>query len=95
MSYTDSLSILATILGLIATIGGGVAWYSSVVRKRYASERDFNHIREWQLSNSRFLDTEFRSLENRLDTIENNLLEMKILVSMRVTGGHNKDNQSI
>lgn len=39
------LELITIVTGLIATLGGAIAWYRSTIRKEYASERDFNHIR--------------------------------------------------
>lgn len=39
------LELITIATGLIATLGGAIAWYRSTIRKEYASERDFNHIR--------------------------------------------------
>jgi hypothetical protein len=32
-------------LGLLTSLLGALAWYGSAVRKRYAAERDFQHLK--------------------------------------------------
>jgi hypothetical protein len=39
------ISALALVLGIVSTIGGFFFYWSSSVRKRYAAERDFEHIK--------------------------------------------------
>lgn len=33
------------LLGLLTSLLGALAWYGSAVRKRYAAERDFQHLK--------------------------------------------------
>lgn len=41
---SEFLTYASIILGLVASVSGGIAWYSASVRKRYAAERDFKHL---------------------------------------------------
>jgi nitrogen fixation protein FixH len=45
ISLNDFVAISGFILGLITALAGWLAWYGTAVRKRYAAERDFNHLR--------------------------------------------------
>lgn len=42
------LPLVATFLGVVSTIGGFLLYYNSSVRKRYAAERDFQHLKKNQ-----------------------------------------------
>lgn len=35
----------ALVIGVLTSIGGATAWYSAFVRKRYAAERDYQHLK--------------------------------------------------
>ncbi len=54
---------IPVIMGVISFVGGAVAWYSAAVKKRYASERDFNHLKR----NYESLSTNIASLSDLLD----------------------------
>lgn len=38
------LPMVSLLLGLVSTVGGFFLYYSGSVRKRYAAERDFQHL---------------------------------------------------
>ena len=39
------ISAIAGAIGIVSTTFSGVLWFKSTVRKRYAAERDFNHLK--------------------------------------------------
>lgn len=45
MQLTSLLAIVSTLLGIVSTLVGCILWARSVVRKQYAAERDFAHLR--------------------------------------------------
>jgi hypothetical protein len=45
ISINDFVAIAGFLLGIITAFGGWLAWYASSVKKAYAAERDFNHLR--------------------------------------------------
>lgn len=45
ISLNDFVAIAGFLLGVITAFGGWLAWYASSVKKAYAAERDFNHLR--------------------------------------------------
>jgi hypothetical protein len=47
--------VLALLLALFSSIGGFTLFYASSVRKKYAAERAFDHIRASQLEQSRLI----------------------------------------
>lgn len=82
--------VLGSIFGVVTSIAGLIAIYRGSIRKGYAAERDFNHLKEDFKSlsaNLNFLlkeqDTSIKGLAKDLDTrcdrIDQNLLEIKAL----------------
>lgn len=45
ISFNDFVAIGGFILGLLTSLAGFLVWYGSSVRKSYAAERDFAHLR--------------------------------------------------
>ena len=45
ISLNDFVAIAGFLLGIITAFGGWLAWYASSVKKAYAAERDFNHLK--------------------------------------------------
>lgn len=45
ISLNDFIAIGGFILGIITAFAGWLAWYGSSVKKRYAAERDFAHLK--------------------------------------------------
>lgn len=83
----EPLSYAATALGLVSSVIGGVAWYRSTIRKQYASERDFNHIRNSiaQLSQAvadqnKFTEEQMSRFSDRLQAANYTLIEVKSLL---------------
>ncbi|MEL6553592.1 MAG: hypothetical protein AAFQ63_09055 [Cyanobacteria bacterium J06621_11] len=66
-------------MGIISFIGGAATWYGAAVKKNYASERDFNHLKrnyEGLTANVGAMD---KMLDDRLDRIELQIAEAKAL----------------
>lgn len=71
------LPLVALTLGIISTLSGFFLYYSGSVRKRYAAERDFEHLKRNQESIQQMLTmmddsigdlrTEIIRLTSRLD----------------------------
>jgi hypothetical protein len=45
ISLNDFVAIGGFVLGILTAFCGWLAWYGSSVKKAYAAERDFNHLR--------------------------------------------------
>lgn len=65
------------LMGLLSGVAGFLAWQASKVRKQYAAERDFGHLKNSydQLSKNveqlwRQNDARFDSVDRQLDKIE-------------------------
>lgn len=51
----EQLGLISLVLGLFATVASGLSWYQSKVKKEYAAERDFAHLRNGQIEASKLL----------------------------------------
>ncbi|WP_204150826.1 hypothetical protein [Leptolyngbya sp. CCY15150] len=87
----ELLSYASILMGLVATISGAIAWYRSTVRKQYASERDFNHIRSSiaQLAQGiadqdKFTEEHLSRLSNRIDTMNSTMTEIKVYLMAKM-----------
>lgn len=88
--------LVAMTISLISFVSGGVAWYSSAVRKSYAAERDFQHLRRNQEQLSAGIAECLKEFEHKhqltkkeLDEIEVQLIEVKGVLNLllvRLTG---------
>jgi len=68
-SISTIFGILVALTSLIAGVGGAIAWYGASVRKQYAAERDFNHLKRqyeslamnieqlWRLMDEKFTES--------------------------------------
>lgn len=84
-------SYASVVLGLISTLLGGFAWYRGMVRKRYAAERDFEHLRRSFeglsgaiASQSRDIEEELDRLHRRLDTMNATQTEVKVFLMAKL-----------
>ena len=46
MNHIQAIEVLSLVLGIIATIGGGIAWYRGSIKKGFASEQQFNKLQD-------------------------------------------------
>lgn len=82
--------VLGSIFGVVTSICGLIALYRGSIRKGYAAERDFNHLKESLKTLSTNLDFLIKEIQadnaslakdvdNRCDRIDQNLIEIKAL----------------
>jgi hypothetical protein len=88
-----SVAVGAFLLALITNIVAVVVWllifYANSEKKKYASERDFNHLRNNQkdISNgiaaiAKDFDGRFDDFDKRFNNIEHQLLEIKTYLNI-------------
>lgn len=84
------LEVLAVAISVVTFSGGIVAWYRGAVEKRYAAERDFNHLKNnYDQINSNLLRIA-KDQEEMIEGIEKDLIEVKNLLNLLIvhsTGG--------
>ncbi len=95
MKISDSISLITLCLGASSFVGGLIMWWTSTIRKRYAIERDFAHIRRNQEQGNQLLvsidkdlgdktDHIIQSLSLKLDINQQHLTEIKALLLTRL-----------
>lgn len=63
MDVLDLVSLLSTILGILGALSGGYFFFSSRVRKEFASQRDWAHLKRDYESMSKTLASELEQLD--------------------------------
>lgn len=71
---------LPLLIGLITFLGGTIAWYSGAIEKRYAAQRDFNHLKKNQENIARGVSELFKEQDKRFDQLEKENAELKNLL---------------
>lgn len=82
VSIDTLISFGSLLLGFGTTLTGVMIWYVNSERKKYAAERDFNHIRRNQEQMQQSLTYLLTELEKRFDTVERDVLEIKTVLGL-------------
>ena len=84
---------ISLIMGICSFVGGGIALYGAAVKKQYASERDFNHLKNNYQNLSGNIATLSDFLDSKLDNIAKTLtqIETRQSVILSQTRESNKD----
>lgn len=91
---SDLIALCALLVTLATTSIGAILWYVQSEKKKYASERDFQHIRNNQKSISDGiaifskdiedkLDEMSKDTKNKLDEISRDILEINITLGIK------------
>lgn len=64
-----SLETAAALIGILTFVGGLIAWYRGAVQKEYASQRDWEHVKNNQKQLAANLDFMFKEIEQKLDKV--------------------------
>ncbi|WP_017652564.1 hypothetical protein [Fortiea contorta] len=64
-------------LALFTTATGAILWYVNSEKKKYASERDFLHLKRNQEQISQAIAQVMIEMDRRLDLISHDILEIK------------------
>ncbi|QSJ20109.1 hypothetical protein JYQ62_16175 [Nostoc sp. UHCC 0702] len=83
----DLNTLLAT-GGFILAVGSNLIWllvtYANGEKKKYAAERDFNHLKNNQIAISDGIIFLTKDLDSRLDDVDKNLIEIKSYLAIHV-----------
>lgn len=93
LNMQTSIALGAFLLALFTNIFGVVVWYAvwyaNAEKKKYAAERDFNHLKNNQKDISdgiaeiaKDFDNRFDELDKRLNSIDHDLLEVKTYLNI-------------
>jgi hypothetical protein len=72
-----SLEILATLISISTFAGGILAWYSANVQKRYAAQRDFEHLKRNYNQMAENLRGIQDDMDERFDTVDRSTADIK------------------
>lgn len=73
----DLIALGSLVLATATTVIGGVLWYANSEKKKYAAERDFNHIKNNLKQMSEGFALEFKDLNDRFDDVDKELLRIE------------------
>lgn len=71
------IAIAGFLIGLGTTLCGVLAWYAGAVKKKYAAEREFNHLRNNQQQIQNGLNDLVQEFDRRFDEADRQLIEIK------------------
>lgn len=80
ISLNDFVAIGGFIIGILTSMAGFLAWYGTSVKKAYAAERDFNHLRrnyEQLAENQTHILSELNDIQENVDECVMHLREMR------------------
>lgn len=82
------VAVCSFALALVISCLNALLWYSGSEKKKYAAERDFNHLKNNQLQMSQGLDMILKTIDQRSDVIERDIHEIRITLNLE---GRRKD----
>jgi nitrate/nitrite-specific signal transduction histidine kinase len=77
MSMEIVSTIVTVVLPVSTFVGGIVAWYSASVKKAYAAQRDFEHLRRNYNQMSENLKSLHEDVDDRFDDLDKSLSDLK------------------
>jgi len=82
---------IAMLIGIITFICGAISYYGAAVKKQYASERDFQHLKRSYDGLSSNITTLDKMIDARLDRSDLNQVEIRamLLSILSRLGKHN------
>ncbi|WP_375471008.1 hypothetical protein [uncultured Nostoc sp.] len=78
LNPSDLIALCSLFLACFTTLIGAILWYAQSEKKKYASERDFQHIRNNQKSISDGIAMLTKDIEDQMNEIGRDILEIKI-----------------
>ena len=87
-NFEQLIAILGSLLGLMGSVAAGITWYRSAVRKEYAAQRDFNHLKNNYDSLSLIVSNIIKEQDDRFDRIDlsHARLESKLDATLQALG---------
>ena len=82
------ISLGGLILAFTTTLCGAILWYVQTEKKKYAAERDFNHLRRNIEQLTQSIQYQTKELEGQFQKLQRDILEIKIHLGMQKLGIH-------
>lgn len=85
------IALAGFLLGLWTTLNAAVTWYGESVRKQYAVERDFNHLKTNYKQLAENMATIDKSVDSFKDMVMKELTEIKSMLYATIAKRHYED----
>lgn len=76
------IAFCGVLVGLVPYGIGMIVWYANTEKKKYAAERDFNHLKNNQKDISNGIAHLAENIEHDLEVITRDILEIKIKLNI-------------
>lgn len=76
------IALCGLLISASVSLGGFILWFSNSEKKKYAAERDFNHIRKNQEQTNLALANILAEMDKRFDILDRDVLEIKMNIGM-------------
>ena len=77
------IAFSSLLLAFLTTSAGVILWYVNSEKKKYAAERDFNHIRRNQEQMQLSLNHLFEEIDRRFQNVERDVLEIRTILDLK------------
>lgn len=84
MTIELMIGIGGFILAVTSSLTGFMFWFANSEKKKYAAERDFQHIRKNQEQTNLSLATILSEIDKRFDILDRDILEIKMNIGMPI-----------
>lgn len=92
MNFNDITNGTMFVLALGSNVLWVIAFIVSAEKKKYAAERDFNHLRNNQKQMGDGIAMIAKDMDSRFDSLEKTLVEIKAFMTIHVVNSNkNKD----
>ncbi|MDJ0797891.1 MAG: hypothetical protein QNJ51_13925 [Calothrix sp. MO_167.B12] len=85
-NFFDASTLIAFVgllLALTTTICGAILWYVQTEKKKYAAERDFNHLKRNIEQLTQNVGFQAKALEEQFDQLQRDILEIKFNLGIK------------
>lgn len=83
MQVSDFVAIGSLSLAVVTTSAGALLWYIQGEKKKYASERDFQHLKRNQEQISQGIESLAEDIDHKLEIISRDILEIKMALGIK------------
>ncbi len=80
------ISLAGLILAFTTTLCGAILWYVQTEKKKYAAERDFNHLRRNIEQLTENIKYQTNELDEKFEQLQRDILEIKVYLGVKNLG---------
>lgn len=85
------IALAGFFLSVIISLGSFVLWFANSEKKKYAAERDFNHIRKNQEQTNLALNSILAEIDKRFDILDRDIIEIKSNINLPLRRSRNTE----